>query len=142
MENDRRIQTIIEQFKGLNDWEARYAYLIELGKQAENYPEDYRSENFKVKGCQSQVWLYPKYQENKVHFFGDSDASIVKGLVALLLLSYNDRTPDEILALGMSFIDQIGLRENLSMSRANGLNSILKQISIYAVVFKATSSEK
>lgn len=134
---EERILHLKDQFQRLSDWEQRYSYLINLGKKLENYPEEFRQDSFKVKGCQSQLWLYPKWQDDKIHFFADSDASIVKGLVALLLFVYNDLSPTEILSLRPTFLEELGLRENLSMSRGNGLNSLLKQLSLYALVFQS-----
>lgn len=139
---DEKVESLINEFKTLSDWEKKYVRLIELGKDLENYPEKFRLDAFKVKGCQSQVWLYPELRENIIHFYADSDASIVKGLVATLLAVYNDRRPDEILLIKPAFLDEIGLRENLSMSRANGLNSMLKQVSLYALAFSAKLSQE
>jgi len=98
--------------------------------------EEFKTEANKVKGCQSQVWLHASVKDGKVYFQADSDASIVKGIVSVLVRIYSDATPDEILATKPEFLDTIGLRQHLSMSRANGLSSMIKQISMYAIAFK------
>ena len=99
--------------------------------------EAFKTEDNKIKGCQSQVWLHAELVGDKIHFSADSDASIVKGIVALLVFVYSDSTPDEILMTKPTILEDIGLREHLSMSRANGLTSMVKQISFYAMAFKA-----
>lgn len=134
---EERISSIVSEFKKFDGWEARYKHLIGLGKSLEEMAPDHQIESNKVRGCQSQVWLFAELREGKIHFSGDSDASIVKGIVALLINIYTDRTPEEILTLDQSFIDEIGLKQHLSMSRANGLSAMMKQIQMYAVAFKA-----
>ncbi len=134
---NQRIEKLKEDFERFSEWEGRYKHLIELGKKMPAMSEEFRSEGFKVKGCQSQVWLGAKLEGDKVHFEADSDASIVKGIIALLVYVYSESTPDEILATKPTFLEDIGLREHLSMSRANGLTSMVKQISFYAMAFKA-----
>lgn len=135
--NALTLDEIIQNFEKCSAWEDRYKYLISLGKELEPFPEEHRLEKNKVKGCQSQVWLHPELRGQCVHFYADSDASIVKGIIALLLSAYNDKRPDEILVTKMDFIDQIGLRQHLSMNRSNGLNAMVKQIQFYALAFKA-----
>lgn len=139
MINDR-IAHLVADFKRFNDWEERYKHLIELGKQMPVMDEVNRIPANLVKGCQSQVWLSASLSDGKVIFQADSDASIVKGVIALLVKVYSDSTPDEILATRPTFLEDIGLREHLSMSRANGLNSMIKQISFFAMAFKAKMS--
>ena len=107
-----------------------------MGKALEPMNPDHQIEENKVRGCQSQVWLFAELNGDKIHFTGDSDAAIVKGIVALLLKVYSDKSPDEILTLDQSFIDEIGLKQHLSMSRANGLSAMMKQIQMYALAFK------
>lgn len=136
MINDR-IEKLKQDFGKFSEWEGRYKHLIELGKAMPEMNEEYRTEANKVKGCQSQVWLGAKLVGDKIHFEADSDASIVKGIVALLVYVYSDSTPEEILTTKPTFLEDIGLREHLSMSRANGLTSMVKQISFYAMAFKA-----
>ena len=108
-----------------------------MGKELAPYPEEFRSEDFKVKGCQSQVWLYAKKNsQGLVEFKADSDALIVKGLIAMILEVYSGLTPDEVLATQPTFVSELGLSQHLSPSRANGLNSMLKQIKYYALALK------
>jgi cysteine desulfuration protein SufE len=134
---DDKITKIVADFKNFNGWEERYKHLINMGKTLEVMPEEHHVESNKVKGCQSQVWLFAELKDGKIHFWGDSDASIVKGIVALLINIYSDRSPDEIMSLEPSFVDEIGLKQHLSMSRANGLSAMMKQIQMYAMAFKA-----
>ncbi|MFG1484144.1 SufE family protein [Halobacteriovorax sp. HFRX-2_2] len=131
-----RVDALISEFNGFGDWEDRYMHIISRGKEMESLPEDLQKEEYKVKGCQSQVWLIPELKDGKVYFRADSDAAIVKGIVSILVGVYSNATPDEILATKPDFLDTIGLRQHLSMSRANGLSSMIKQISMYALAFK------
>ncbi|MAF79182.1 MAG: Fe-S metabolism protein SufE [Halobacteriovoraceae bacterium] len=133
---DPRVAEVIASFSQFSDWESRYKHLIGMGKELDSFPEEHRTEENKVKGCQSQVWLYSELKEGKVIFFGDSDASIVKGIVALLLKIYSNREPAEIMSLQQDFVDAIGLKQHLSMSRANGLSAMMKQIQFYALAYK------
>jgi cysteine desulfuration protein SufE len=133
---DDRIIKLKEDFNQFKDWEEKYKYIISLGKDLAALNEDYRVDENKVKGCQSQVWLFPEVKEGRIYFQADSDASIVKGIISLLLSVYSDAEPSEILATSPEFLKDIGLAEHLSMSRANGLNSMMKQISLYALAIK------
>lgn len=135
-EKDERIEKIIQEFQSFKDWEERYKHLIGMGKELAPMAEDHHIEANKVKGCQSQVWLFAELKDGKIFYTGDSDAAIVKGIVALLLRIYSQRTPDEILGLDQSFVEGIGLKQHLSMSRANGLSAMMKQIQMYALAFK------
>jgi len=135
-----RVDSLVEQFEKFSNWEDKYKTIIGLGKELEALPEEYRLEENKVKGCQSQVWLYGELKDGKVYFHADSDAAIVKGIIALLLKVYSNATPDEILVTKPDFLETIGLRQHLSMSRANGLSSMVKQISVYALAFKTKLS--
>ncbi len=137
-----RIDQIRQRLGQYSDWEDRYKELILLGKSLQNYPEDKRDEKYKVKGCQSQVWLYPELKDGRVYFFGDSDAVLVKGIVGLLLSVYSDATPDEILATKPEFLKEVGITEHLSMNRSNGLAAMMKQIQMYALVFKSLNQQK
>ena len=137
---ESRIQEIVEKFNQFDDWEDRYRELIKFGKTIDEMPEELKVEDNKVKGCQSQVWLWPTFENGIIKFQGDSDAAIVKGIVGVLLYIYSGSTPMEILSTKPTFIDDIGLRQHLSMSRANGLNSMLKKISIYAMAFQAKAN--
>lgn len=137
-----RINKVITEFSSFSDWEDRYKHLIDFGKDLNNLKEENRTEANKVKGCQSQVWLFANYDQGKIIFEADSDASIVKGIVALLIFVYSGSTPDEILNTKPDFIEKIGLKEHLSMSRANGLTAMVKQITFYAMAFKAKEMMK
>lgn len=132
-----RISRIKERFLQYKDWEDRYKELITLGKELNIYPEEKRDEKYKVKGCQSQVWLYPEFKDGRVFFYGDSDAVLVKGIVGLLVTVYSDATPDEILATKPDFLKEVGITEHLSMNRSNGLAAMMKQMQMYALVFKS-----
>lgn len=133
---------IIEEFEGLTDWMDRYAYIIELGNQLPPYPENEKTPANLIEGCQSRVWIAAHMQEDgHIHFDADSDALIVKGIVALLMRVLNDRTPDEILDADLYFIDRIGLSEHLSPTRSNGLVAMVRQIRDYARAFKALSEK-
>jgi cysteine desulfuration protein SufE len=131
-----RITQIVSRYDQLKIWEDRYKLLIDDGKKMPAMDEALKVEKNIVKGCQSQVWFAADLKDGKIYFSADSDASIVKGIVSILWFVYNGSTPDEILQTKPDFVDQIGLRQHLSMSRANGLNSMLKQISFYAMAFK------
>lgn len=138
---DRTTQ-IKDRFLQFKDWEDRYKELITLGKQLPAYPEDKRDEKFKVKGCQSQVWLFPEFKDGRVYLHADSDALLVKGIVGLLVSVYSDATPEEILATPPEFLKEVGITEHLSMNRSNGLAAMMKQIQMYAVVFKSMGMQK
>jgi len=132
-----RVETLINEFQGIDSWEDKYKYIITKGKELDNLSDGYKEDKFLVKGCQSKVWFHAEIRDGVVYFQGDSDASIVRGIVALLLYVYSGSTPDEILATKPTFLEDIGLREHLSMSRSNGLSAMLKQISLYAIAFKS-----
>jgi cysteine desulfuration protein SufE len=119
---------IVENFSMYEEWLDKYEYLIDLGKNLEPYPEDARTENRLIKGCQSRVWLDAKMEDGTLVFRADSDAIITKGIISLLISVYSGRTPQEIASSDFSFIDRIGLRENLSPTRANGLVSMIETI--------------
>lgn len=120
--------TVIEDFSLYDQWLDKYEYLIELGKNLEPYPEDKKTEDKLIKGCQSRVWLDAKMEGERLVFTADSDAIITKGIIALLIDVFSGRTPSEILSSDFSFIDAIGLRENLSPTRAGGLASMIERI--------------
>ncbi len=132
---------IIEEFALFDNRNDQYAYIIELGKKLAPLPETYKTDENIVKGCQSKVWLQPSFGEGKVHFTADSDSTLVKGLVGLLLRVLSARTPKEIQQAELYFVDEIGLREMLSMNRSNGLAAMLKQIRLYALAYDAKFSE-
>ncbi|MCM1319370.1 MAG: SufE family protein [Muribaculaceae bacterium] len=134
---------IIEEFEGLTDWMDRYAYIIELGSQMPPMEEKYKTPANLIEGCQSRVWIEAQQDnEGYINFEADSDAMIVKGIVALLMRVLNHRTPHEILDADLYFIERIGLKENLSPTRSNGLVAMLKQIHMYAVAFNALNHQK
>lgn len=130
-------QEVIDEFDAISDWRNRYRHIIQLGREMPSLPEEKRDDRFRVKGCQSQVWLIPRLEDGKVVFEADSDAAIVKGLIAIVLRVYSGHPPDDILASDIRFVDQIGLSEHLSQTRANGLSAMLKQIRMYALAMKA-----
>lgn len=135
-----RQRQIIAEFADLADWEARYKKLIEIGKTLPELPDSQKTEDYKVKGCQSQVWIHARMENGHVIFAADSDALLVRGLVALLLRVYSDATPKEILETPPDFVKEIGLESKLSPSRANGLFSMIKQMKYYAMAFQAMAS--
>lgn len=119
---------VIEDFSLYDEWLDKYEYLIELGKNLESYPQEARTDDRLIKGCQSRVWLDWQLKEGKIWFAADSDAIITKGIISLLISVYSGRTPQEIAADDFGFIEQIGLKENLSPTRANGLVSMIGTI--------------
>lgn len=130
---------IIEEFSVYDDWMDKYQYLIELGNGLEGLsPNDKTAQNL-IKGCQSRVWLVTEFKHGKIFFKGESDAVIVKGLVALLLRVVSGRTPKELAENELFFIDEIGLKQHLSPTRSNGLLAMVKQIKLYAVAYNKIS---
>lgn len=119
---------IIDEFSLFDDWLDKYEYLIELGKALKEYPEDRKTDDRLVKGCQSRVWIDFIIQDGKIFFNADSDAIITKGIISLLIRIYSGRTPQEILSSDFSVVEKIGLKENLSPTRANGLVSMIQMI--------------
>lgn len=128
---------IIEEFSTFDDWMDRYALLIELGNSLEKLDEKYKTEDNLIEGCQSRVWLHAGFVDGKIVFEAESDAVIVKGIIALLIRVLSGHTPDEILNADLYFVDTIGLKEHLSPTRSNGLVSMIKQMRFYAMAFKA-----
>jgi cysteine desulfuration protein SufE len=128
-------QEIIDEFSFFDDWQQRYEYLIELGKNIPQFNRE-KSEELLIRGCQSKVWLSADFQEGKIHFSADSDAILPKGIAALLVRIYSGQTPEAIFHSDTKFIEQIGLQEFLSPSRANGLLAMAKQIKYYAIALK------
>lgn len=137
MSLDARIAEVTRDFQSVSEWEDRYKKLIELGRALPEMPADKKLEDYKVKGCQSQVWMHARLDQGHVLFDADSDAILVRGLVALLLRVYSGATPDEILNTPPDFVKDIGLESKLSPSRANGLYSMIKQMKYYAMAFQA-----
>ncbi|MFW5822721.1 MAG: SufE family protein [Tangfeifania sp.] len=128
-------QEIIEEFSVYEDWMDKYSYLIELGNELEDLPPEEKNDQNLIKGCQSRVWLVAEKKDGKIYFRGESDAVIVKGLVALLLRVVSGRTPREIIDNELHFIDDLGLKQHLSPTRSNGLLAMVKQIRLYAVAY-------
>ncbi len=130
-------QSLIEEFELFEDWMDKYNYIIELGKELPMIDPQYKTPEFLIEGCQSQVWLHADYRDGRVFFTADSDAIITKGIVNLLIRVLSERTPQEIIDNDLGYLDAIGLKEHLSPTRSNGLASMIKQIKLYAVAFKA-----
>ncbi|MFZ5553146.1 MAG: SufE family protein [Bacteroidota bacterium] len=130
-------QELINEFAMYDDWDSKYEYLIELGKELPRIDEKFKTDEFKIKGCQSQVWLFAEMKEDgKIYFTADSDALITKGIIALLVRVISGATPGEIIDCNMDFINKIGLHQHLSPTRSNGLVSMIKQIKLYALALK------
>ena len=132
---DRIHEDIIEEFSVFDEWLDKYDYLIELSDTLPAIADEHRTDNYVIKGCQSRVWVDARLEDGKVYFAADSDAIITKGIIALLIRVMNGRTPQEILDLELYFIDAIGLGENLSPTRSNGLVAMIKQMKMYALAF-------
>lgn len=130
-------EEIIDEFSFFDDWMQRYEHMISLGKSVPLINEKYKTEEYLIKGCQSKVWVFPEFKDGKVLFSADSDAIITKGIVALLLRVFSNQTPEDILNADTSFIDEIGLKEHLSPTRANGLVSMIKQLKLYALAYQS-----
>ena len=128
---------IIEEFSSFEDWMDKYSLLIEYGNGLDSFPEEYKIEQNLIDGCQSKVWFTAELKDNKVIYHGDSDAILVKGIVALLIRVLNGHTPKEIVEAELYFIDEINLREHLSPTRSNGLNAMLKQMRLFALTYQA-----
>jgi cysteine desulfuration protein SufE len=128
---------IIDEFSGLDDWMDKYQLLIDLGNEQEPLDEKYKIESNLIDGCQSRVWLQADYVDGKINFTAESDALIVKGIVALLIRVLSGHTPQEILDADLYFIEKIGLKEHLSPTRSNGLLAMVKQMRVYALAFSS-----
>ena len=138
METINEIQDeIIEEFAGFDDWMDKYQLLIDMGNEQQPLPEQYKTEQNLIDGCQSRVWLQADYEDGVVSFRAESDALIVKGIVSLLIRVLSGHTPQEILDADLYFINEIGLREHLSPTRSNGLLAMVKQMRAYALAFSA-----
>ncbi|MDD2243567.1 MAG: SufE family protein [Dysgonamonadaceae bacterium] len=134
-------QDIIDEFSIFDDWMDKYALIIEQGNALPALDEKYKTPENIIQGCQSRVWLQTDYIDGRLYFKAESDAVIVKGLLALVLSVFNDRTPDEITGSDLRFMKEIGLTEHLSPTRANGLLAVIKQIRFYAIAYQAKSSK-
>ena len=140
MTNKEIQEEIIDEFGMFDDWMERYEFIIEMGKSLEIIDATNKTEDNLINGCQSKVWLQADYKYNKVIFTADSDAILTKGIIALLLRVYSNQTPKDILDSEPFFIDEIGLKEHLSPTRANGLVSMVKQLKLYALAFQTKNS--
>jgi len=128
---------IIEDFALFDEWDEKYAYIIDLGKKVPSLKEEFKTEQNIIKGCQSQVWMVSHVLDDKVYFEGDSDAIIVKGLVALLLKVLSGQPAADIAESDLYFIDKIGMKQHLSMTRSNGLASMVKQMKLHALAYQS-----
>lgn len=132
---------LIDSFALFEDWMDKYKYIIDLGRQLPEFPEELKVDEYRIFGCQSMVWIHCSYHEGVVQFQATSDSAIVSGLIAILLRVFNQRTPQEILDSKVDFINEIGLGEHLSPTRANGLHAMLKQIWMYAAALKEVNGD-
>ena len=128
---------IVNEFSMFDDWMERYEYIIELGKGLPIIEEQYKTEDNIIKGCQSKVWVHAEEKDGNVVFSADSDAILTKGIIAILIRAFSNQTPAAILEANTDFVDEIGLKEHLSATRANGLVSMIKKIKMYALAFEA-----
>lgn len=127
---------IIGEFSMFDDWMQRYEYMIDLGKSLPLIDEQYKTDDYLIKGCQSKVWLYADFKDGKVVYTADSDAIITKGIIAVLIRAFSNQSPETIVKANTDFIDKIGLKDHLSPTRANGLVSMLEQMKRYALVYQ------
>ena len=132
---------IINDFSVFDDWMDKYKYLIYLGKEVPVIDPKYKTHDFLIEGCQSKVWLYPEFDGEIINFTADSDAIITRGIVSLLIKVLSGRAPREIIEADLYFIDKIGLRQNLSPTRSNGLLSMVKQMKLYAMAYEVKSQK-
>ncbi len=128
---------IVDEFSLFDDWMQRYEYIIDLGKSLPLIDEQFKTEDNIIKGCQSKVWIHAEKKEDKIIFTADSDAILTKGIIALLIRAFSNKKPADILDASTDFIDEIGLKEHLSPTRANGLVSMIKQIKMYALAYNS-----
>ena len=133
MKIDQIQNEIISEFDMFNDWAEKYEYIIDLGKSLPVINDAFKTSDNTIKGCQSKVWLYAEYINNKLIFTADSDAIITKGIIAILIRVFSNQSPKDIVDAKADFIEEIGLKQHLSQTRANGLSSMIKQIKLYAV---------
>lgn len=119
---------IIEEFSMFEDWNTKYEYIIDIGKELPLIDEKYKTDEYKVSGCQSQVWICTEFKDGKVYFTADSDAIITKGIIALLIMVLSGQKPEDILKADLSFVEKIGMKEHLSINRANGLSAMINRM--------------
>ena len=142
MDIQEKQDRIIKEFQSLSDWQERYKHIIKSGQKLPPLEDEYKVEDNLVRGCQSQVWLVTDFKDGKLIFRADSDAAITKGLVALMVNFYSNEEPDTILSTNPEFIKKIGMQEHLSPTRSNGLASMIKQMKIYAMAYKAKTAQE
>lgn len=130
-------ESIVDEFSIFDDWMERYEYIIDLGKTLPLIDLEYKTEDNIIQGCQSKVWVHAELKDDKIVYTADSDAILTKGIIALLIRSFSNQTPSDILSANTDFIDKIGLKEHLYPTRANGLVSMVKKIKMYALAFEA-----
>lgn len=135
-------EAIIEEFSVFDDWMDKYNYLIELGRDVPLIDQKHKTKDYLIEGCQSKVWLYPEYDGTVIRFSADSDAIITRGIVSLLIRVLSGRTPEEIINTDLYFIDRIGLKQNLSPTRSNGLLAMVKQMKLYAMAYRIKGMNK
>jgi cysteine desulfuration protein SufE len=128
---------IILEFSVFDDWMDKYSYLIELGNDLSEMPEEYHTEQNQINGCQSKVWFHAEYKDGKIIFIADSDAIITKGIASLLIRTFSNQTPEDIIIAELYFIDKTGLQQHLSPTRSNGLMSMVKQLKLYAMAYNS-----
>lgn len=133
---DEKINEIIDNFSLLSDWEERFKYVMDLGRDLPPLPSEQRTDDYKLNGCQSQVWLHAEMTNGRLYFLADSDSMLVKGLVALLIRVYSDETPQTILNTPPAFLEKLGMQQHLTPNRANGLAAMIKQIRVYALGYQ------
>ena len=131
---------LIDEFSLFGDWMEKYEYIIQLGKELPLIKEEYKKDENLIRGCQAKVWLHADFQDGRVHFTADSDAIITKGLVSMVVRVLSGHTPEEIVNSELYFVDKIGLKEHLSVTRSNGLLSMIKQMKIYALALHTKAS--
>lgn len=129
-------EEIIDEFSMFDDWMQRYEYMIDLGKSLPLINEQYKTDDYIIKGCQSKVWVHADMKEGAIEFTADSDAIITKGIIAILIRAFSGQSPQNIIDADTAFIDEIGLKEHLSPTRANGLVSMIKQLKLYAIAYQ------
>ena len=134
-------EKIIGEFSYFEDWMDKYNYIIELGKSLPLIAPQYKTDEYRIEGCQSNVWLQAEYRDNRLYFTADSDAIITKGIINLLIRVLSGQTPDDILAADLGYIDAIGLKNHLSPTRSNGLLAMIQQIKRFAIVYQAKSQQ-
>jgi cysteine desulfuration protein SufE len=133
---------IISEFSIFPDWLDKYQYIIDMGEGLEPFPEDKKTEEYRIKGCQSSVWLTAQLENDKIIFRSDSDSSIVKGLASLMIRVLSNQKPDDIINAKLGFIDKIGLKEHLAPTRSNGLSAMIKQMKMYALAYKLKQQDQ